>query len=93
MRTRSAWWYHAVARDSLRVAALVLLDRRRRLVVCQGADVSAPVVIGTEPVTLPPFADLLAGPRSPSEAESCCSDADRTVYERAAPTRDSSSSS
>jgi dipeptidyl aminopeptidase/acylaminoacyl peptidase len=40
-------------------------------------------VLGTETVMLPSFADLTAGPRSPTEAESCCSAADRTVYEAA----------
>jgi dipeptidyl aminopeptidase/acylaminoacyl peptidase len=32
---------------------------------------------------LPSFADLVAGARSPTEGESCCSANDKTVYERA----------
>jgi dipeptidyl aminopeptidase/acylaminoacyl peptidase len=46
-------------------------------------DFAAPVVIGTESIAPPSFVELLAGPRSPTEAESCCSEADRAVYERA----------
>src|SRR5438876_3076891 len=40
-------------------------------------------VVNTERVALPSFAELAAGPRSPTEAESCCSSADMKVYERA----------
>jgi dipeptidyl aminopeptidase/acylaminoacyl peptidase len=40
-------------------------------------------VVNTERLTLPSFAELAAGPRSPTEAESCCSEADMKVYERA----------
>jgi dipeptidyl aminopeptidase/acylaminoacyl peptidase len=44
---------------------------------------SAGNVLKTERLTLPSFADLAAGPRSPTEAESCCSAADMKIYERA----------
>ncbi len=40
-------------------------------------------VLSTDTLVLPTFADLAAGPRSPTEAESCCSGADMNVYERA----------
>jgi acetyl esterase/lipase len=46
-------------------------------------DGATPAILSTESITLPSFADLVAGPRSPTEAESCCSEGDRTVYERA----------
>ena len=83
MRTRSAGWHGAVARDSLWVAALALLTGVGGWSLVSAQNVSAQAVLGTEPVALPSFADLLARPRSPTEGESCCSDADRTVYERA----------
>jgi dipeptidyl aminopeptidase/acylaminoacyl peptidase len=44
---------------------------------------SAGNVLKTETVTLPSFAALAAGPRSPTEGESCCSAADMKVYEQA----------
>ena len=44
---------------------------------------SAGNVLKSETLTLPSFADLAAGPRSPTEAESCCSADDMKVYERA----------
>jgi hypothetical protein len=44
---------------------------------------SAGNVLKAETLTLPSFADLAAGPRSPTEAESCCSAADMKVYEQA----------
>jgi dipeptidyl aminopeptidase/acylaminoacyl peptidase len=40
-------------------------------------------LVNTERVELPSFAELAVGPRSPTEAESCCSSADMKVYERA----------
>ena len=46
-------------------------------------NIATPAALSTEAIVLPSFDDLLTGPRSPTEAESCCSDADRTVYERA----------
>jgi hypothetical protein len=83
IRTRAARWHGAVARDSLWVAALALLTGVGGWSLVSAQNVSAQAVLGTEPVALPSFADLLARPRSPTEGESCCSDADRTVYERA----------
>ena len=71
-----------MARDSLWVAALALLTGVGGWSLVSAQNVSAQAVLRTEPVALPSFADLLAGPRSPTEGESCCSDADRTVYER-----------
>ena len=72
-----------MARHSLYVAVLALLAGVGGGSLVSAQNVSAQAVLGTEPVALPSFADLLAGPRSPTEAESCCSDADRAVYERA----------
>src|SRR5687767_3606675 len=40
-------------------------------------------ILDIEAIALPSFAELLAGPRSPTEGESCCSDANRAAYERA----------
>ena len=40
-------------------------------------------MLSTDTVVLPSFAELVAGPRSPTAAESCCSPADMKVYERA----------
>jgi dipeptidyl aminopeptidase/acylaminoacyl peptidase len=40
-------------------------------------------ILDTEFLTLPSFAELVVAPRSPTEAESCCSSADMAVYERA----------
>jgi dipeptidyl aminopeptidase/acylaminoacyl peptidase len=44
---------------------------------------SVGTVIEIETLTLPTFAALAAGPRSPTEGESCCSEADMKAYERA----------
>lgn len=65
-----------------RIAALALLAGvSGALLRAQSAP--APAVLTTDRVALPSFAELVAGPRSPTAAESCCSDADRVVYERA----------
>jgi dipeptidyl aminopeptidase/acylaminoacyl peptidase len=40
-------------------------------------------VTSAEQVTLPSFAELSERPRSPTEGESCCSEADMKAYERA----------
>jgi dipeptidyl aminopeptidase/acylaminoacyl peptidase len=73
----------AAARRSLWIVAMALsfsVAGSR----CAGAqNVSTPAVLSTESIELPSFAELVAGPRSPTEGESCCSEADRTVYERA----------
>jgi dipeptidyl aminopeptidase/acylaminoacyl peptidase len=72
-----------IGRHSLWFAAAVLLSSAGGFSRARAQDVATPVVIGAESIALPSFVDLLAAPRSPTEAESCCSEADRAVYERA----------
>ena len=79
-----AWLrFAAAARSSLWIAAVAFsfsVAGSR----CAGAqNVATPTVLNTESIALPSFVELVAGPRSPTEGESCCSEADRTVYERA----------
>lgn len=74
----------AVARGWHCIAALALITSVAGWPHVSAQSPSPPaVVLGAEAVMLPSFADILTGPRSPSEAESCCSEADRAVYERA----------
>jgi len=68
---------------AIRVAALTLLVSVGGLSASPSQTSSPGIVLKTETVTLPSFADLAAGPRSPTEAESCCSVADMKVYEQA----------
>jgi hypothetical protein len=44
---------------------------------------SAGTVLKVDTLTLPTFAELAAGPRSPTEGESCCSATDMERYEAA----------
>lgn len=81
-RAGSAPW-HAAAPGLLWVAAMALLFGVGASSHLRAQNVATPAILGTESITLPSFADLVAGPRSPTEGESCCSEADRTVYERA----------
>jgi len=78
---RAAWWrrngYWVVSAATLTVLVNVS---------AQTASPSQPSprpALKTQTVTLPSFAELAAGPRSPTEAESCCSAAEMKVYERA----------
>jgi dipeptidyl aminopeptidase/acylaminoacyl peptidase len=68
---------------SISVAALTVLLSVGGQSASPSQTSSAGGVLNTERLTLPSFADLAAGPRSPTEAESCCSAADMKVYERA----------
>jgi dipeptidyl aminopeptidase/acylaminoacyl peptidase len=68
---------------SISVVALTLLLSVGGQSASPSQTSSAGDVLNTERLTLPSFADLAAGPRSPTEAESCCSAADMKVYERA----------
>jgi dipeptidyl aminopeptidase/acylaminoacyl peptidase len=68
---------------SINLAAFTLLLSVGGLYASQSQTSSNGNVVNTETVALPSFAELAAGPRSPTEAESCCSAADMKVYERA----------
>jgi dipeptidyl aminopeptidase/acylaminoacyl peptidase len=68
---------------SISIASLTLLLTVVGLSASPPQVVSSSNVLSADTMTLPSFADLAAGPRSPTEAESCCSAADMKVYERA----------
>jgi hypothetical protein len=64
-------------------AALAILLSGGEQLASPSQTASAGNVLHTEILRLPTFAELAAGPRSPTEAESCCSAADMKVYEHA----------
>ncbi len=64
-------------------AALAILLNGGAQLASPSQTSSAADVINTEILRMPTFAELAAGPRSPTEAESCCSAADMKVYEKA----------
>jgi dipeptidyl aminopeptidase/acylaminoacyl peptidase len=83
VRARSSQRHVSPGRGSLCVAVVALLVSVGGGLRVHAQNVATPADLDAESIALPAFADLVAGPRSPTEAESCCSDADRTVYERA----------
>jgi dipeptidyl aminopeptidase/acylaminoacyl peptidase len=64
-------------------AALAIVLSGGEQLASHSQTASAGNVLHTEILRLPTFAELAAGPRSPTEAESCCSGADMKVYEHA----------
>jgi dipeptidyl aminopeptidase/acylaminoacyl peptidase len=73
----------AAAGSSLWIAAAALSFSVAGSRGASAQNVATPAVLGIESIALPSFGELVAGPRSPTEGESCCSEADRTAYERA----------
>jgi dipeptidyl aminopeptidase/acylaminoacyl peptidase len=68
---------------SISVAALTLLLSAGQQHASSAQTSFAGTVLKVDTLTLPTFAELAAGPRSPTEAESCCSATDMTLYEAA----------
>ena len=78
----SSQW-RSIKNSSMRAAALAILLSGGPQLASASQTSSAGNVLNVETLALPTFADLAAGPRSPTEAESCCSETDMKVYERA----------
>jgi dipeptidyl aminopeptidase/acylaminoacyl peptidase len=68
---------------SISVAALTLLLSADQQHASSAQTSSAVTVLNVDTLTLPTFAELAAGPRSPTEGESCCSATDMKLYEAA----------
>ena len=68
---------------SISVATLALLLGVGQQLASPSQTSSAGNVLNVDKLTLPTFVELAAGPRSPTEGESCCSTGDRELYEAA----------
>jgi dipeptidyl aminopeptidase/acylaminoacyl peptidase len=78
-----AFQSHRIRYCSISVVALTLLLSVGQERASSSQTSSVGTVLNVDTLTLPTFAELAAGPRSPTEGESCCSVADMKLYEAA----------
>jgi pimeloyl-ACP methyl ester carboxylesterase len=82
-RSSGAGKWRTIRNPSMSAGALAILLSGGPQLASPSQTSSVSTVLNVDTLALPTFADVAAGPRSPTEGESCCSETDMKAYERA----------